>query len=229
MTDMEAIRQRHSVRQYKPDRIEDEKAALIKAKIDELNREGDLHLQFVEDADKTYNKLFNRVSGLGTAPSVIACAGKDDASLDQRVGYFGEKLVLYAQQLGLNTCWTGTFNRKNIPADIPDGERLVISIAIGYGKDGGRVRKSKSKEQVSEVVGASDTSGASAQRPEWFEKGVEAALLAPTAINQQKFLIRLKGDGNVEFIDKGGVLSQVDLGIVKCHFEIGSGKKQVPG
>lgn len=215
MTDIEAIRQRHSVRQYKPDRIEDEKVSLLKAKIDELNKEGNLHLQFVEDAEKTYNKLFNRVSGLGTAPSVIACVGKDDASLDQRVGYYGEKLVLYAQQIGLNTCWTGTFNRKNISADIPDGERLVISIAIGYGKDPGRARKSKTKEQVSD---------APSDRPEWFEKGVEAALLAPTAINQQKFLIKLGADESVEFIDKGGVLSQVDLGIVKCHFEIGSGK-----
>ena len=220
MNDLEAISQRHSVRQYKPDRIEAEKVALLKAKIDELNKEGNLNLQFIEDAEKTYNKLFNKVSGLGTAPSVIACVGKDDASLDRRVGYYGEKLVLFAQEIGLNTCWTGTFNRKNISADIPDGERLVISIAIGYGKDPGKVRKSKSKEQVSEV---------SSDRPEWFEKGIEAALLAPTAINQQKFLITLKDDGSVEFIDKGGVLSQVDIGIVKCHFEIGSGKKQIPG
>lgn len=220
MNDLEAISQRHSVRQYKPDRIEEEKVKLLKAKIDELNKEGNLNLQFIEDAEKTYNKLFNKVSGLGSAPSVIACVGKDDASLDQRVGYYGEKLVLFAQEIGLNTCWTGTFNRKNISAEIPDGERLVISIAIGYGKDPGRVRKSKSKEQVSEV---------SSDCPEWFEKGIEAALLAPTAINQQKFLIKLNADGEVEFIDKGGVLSQVDIGIVKCHFEIGSGKKQIPG
>ncbi len=219
MNEIDAIRQRHSVRQYKSDRIEDEKVALIKAKIGELNAEGDLHLQFIEDADKTYNKLFNRVAGLGSAPSVIACVGKDDKSLDQRVGYYGEKLVLYAQTLGLNTCWTGTFNRKNISADIPDGERLVISIAIGYGKDPGKERKTKSKEQLSE---------ASSQRPEWFEKGVEMAMLAPTAINQQKFLIKLNDDESVAFIDKGGVLSQVDLGIVKCHFELGSGKKQIP-
>ena len=219
MNEIDAIRQRHSVRQYKADRIEEEKVALINAKIDELNAEGDLNLQFIEDAEKTYNKLFNRVSGLGSAPSVIACVGKDDNSLDQRVGYYGEKLVLYAQTLGLNTCWTGTFNRKNISADIPDGERLVISIAIGYGKDSGKERKTKSKEQLSE---------ASSQRPEWFEKGVEMAMLAPTAINQQKFLIKLNDDETVEFIDKGGVLSQVDLGIVKCHFELGSGKKQIP-
>lgn len=219
MNETDAIRQRHSVRQYKPDRIEDDKVALIKAKIHELNAEGNLHLQFIEDADKTYNKLFNKVAGLGSAPSVIACVGKDTPDLDQRVGYYGEKLVLYAQTLGLNTCWTGTFNRKNITADISEGERLVISIAIGYGKEPGRAHKSKSIDQLTESEG---------QTPEWFNKGVEMALLAPTAINQQKFLIKLNPDESVEFIDKGGVLSQVDLGIVKCHFEIGSGKLQRP-
>ncbi|MCR4688264.1 MAG: nitroreductase family protein [Saccharofermentans sp.] len=217
---IDAIRQRHSVRQYDARDIEEDKILLLKAKIDELNAEGDLHLQFVEDAAKTYNRLFNRMSGLGSAPSVIACVGRDDASLDQRVGYYGEKLVLYAQTLGLNTCWTGTFNRKNLNADVPEGERLVISIAIGYGKDQGRGRKAKTKEQVSKVL----STGA-----EWFDKGVELALLAPTAINQQKFLIKLLPDETVEFVDKGGVYSQVDIGIVKCHFEIGSGRKQTPG
>ncbi len=215
MTDLEAIYERHSVRQYKPDRIEEDKVKELKSKIDELNLEGDLHLQLIEDAGKTYNRLINRASGLGSAPSVIACVGKDSEDLDRRVGYYGEKLVLFAQTLGLNTCWTGTFNRKNTEADIPEGYRLVICIAIGYGKDGGRVRKSKNASQVSEAAG---------ERPEWFDKGVEAALLAPTAINQQKFMIRLGVDDKVEFIDKGGVLSQVDIGIVKCHFEIGSGR-----
>lgn len=216
MTDLEAIYERHSVRQYKPDRIEEDKIKALKDKIEELNMEGDLHLQLIEDAGKTYNRLINRASGLGSAPSVIACVGKDAKDLDQRVGYYGEKLVLFAQTLGLNTCWTGTFNRKNTEADIPEGYRLVICIAIGYGKDGGRARKSKNASQVSEAAG---------ERPEWFDKGVEAALLAPTAINQQKFLIRLGADDKVEFTDKGGVLSQVDIGIVKCHFEIGSGRR----
>lgn len=219
MTDLEAIRLRHSVRQYRPDRIEEEKIAALREMIGRINTEGDLYLQFVEDSGSTYNRLFNRMSGLGSAPSVIACVGKDSKSLDQRVGYYGEKLVLFAQKLGLNTCWTGTFNRKNINADIPDGSRLVICIAIGYGKDQGRARKSKTSSQVA---------GNEAARPEWFDKGVEMALLAPTAINQQKFSIVLRDGEKVEFIDKGGVYSQVDLGIVRCHFEIGSGRPQTP-
>lgn len=215
MSEIDAIKERHSVRNYEAKKIEADKVEKIRARIDELNKEGNLHLQFMEDAGKTYNKLFNKVAGLGSAPSVIACVGIDDETLEQRVGYYGEKLVLFIQELGLNTCWAGTFNEKNIGAEVGDGEKLVISIAVGYGKDKGKPHKSKSPEQVIEAKG---------DRPYWFNKGVDMALLAPTAINQQKFTIRLNEDESVDFVDKGGIFSQVDLGIVRCHFEIGAEK-----
>ena len=213
MTEKEAIQKRHSVRSYEDRRIDEETQRQIGQKISELNAEGNLNIQFIEDAGKTYNKLLNRAMGLGSAPSVIACVGKDTDDLDERVGYYGEKLVLYLTQLGLNTCWTGTFNRKTIDASVADDERLVISIAVGYGKDQGKPHKSKTAQQV--------TAG-KADRPEWFNNGVEMALLAPTAVNQQKFTIRLNEDDTVDFIDNGGILSRVDLGIVRCHFEIGA-------
>ena len=217
MTDIEAIRERHSVRNYKPERIEDETAVKLREKIEELNRENGLHLQFIEDAEKTYNKLLNRTSGLNSAPSVIACVGReDDPNVEERVGYYGEKLVLFAQTLGLNTCWAGIFSRKKIPVVVDPGEKLIISIAIGYGENQGVLHNSKPVDQISQTV---------RERPDWFEKGVEMALLAPTAMNQQKFVIKLNEDESVDFIDKGGFFSKVDLGIVKCHFEIGSGRK----
>ena len=219
MSDIKAIKERHAVRNYKPDRIEKDKIACIIEKINEINSEGNLHFQFLENAGHTYNKLLNKVMGLSSAPSVIACVGKDNNSLDQRVGYYGEKLVLLAQKLGLNTCWAGTFNRKNINAEVNDGERLVISIAIGYGKNQGKQHKSKSAEDVTEVEGT---------RPEWFDNGVEMALLAPTAVNQQKFVIKLRSDETVEFINNAGMLGEVDLGIVRYHFEVGSGISQIP-
>ena len=215
MSEIDAIKERHSVRNYEAKKIEADKVEKIRAKIEELNKEGNLHLQFMVDAGKTYNKLFNKVAGLGSAPSVIACVGIDDETLEQRVGYYGEKLVLFIQELGLNTCWAGTLNQKNIGAEVGSNEKLVISIAVGYGKDKGKPHKSKSPEQVIEAKG---------DRPYWFNKGVDMALLAPTAINQQKFTIRLNEDESVDFVDKGGIFSQVDLGIVRCHFEIGAEK-----
>ena len=214
MTESEAILQRHSVRSYENRDIEPDIVGLIEEKIRELNKAGNLHLQFIRDAGNTYNKLLTRAAGLGSAPSVIACVGAESDDLERRVGYYGEKLVLYLQQLGLNTCWTGMFNKKNIHAEIGDKERIVIAIAVGYGKNQGKPHKSKTAEQV--TTGKQD-------RPEWFQNGVRMALLAPTAINQQKFMIRLNEDDTVDYIDKGGVFSQVDIGIIRCHFEIGAG------
>lgn len=213
MTEIEAIKERHSVRNYKDQKIEQDKLDKLNELIDACNKEGNLHLQLCADAGNTYNRLMNRAMGLGSAPSVIACIGPDDETLDERVGYYGQKIVLYAQQLGLNTCWAGTFNKKNIPAKESSGERLVISIAIGYGVNPGKMRKSKSIDQV--CAGKSE-------RPDWFVAGAEAALLAPTAINQQKFQIVLGDDDSVDFVDKGGILSMVDLGIVRYNFEVGA-------
>lgn len=213
MTELEAIYERHSVRQYQDRKINPEKVEKIKALIDECNREGDLHIQFIEDADGAMNRLFNRVAGLGTAPSLIACVGKKSDDLEERIGYYGQKVVLYAQTLGLNTCWVGMFSASKVHCEICEDEKLVIVIAIGYGKTSGKTRKSKDAEQVV----ADGTEG----KPEWFKKGIETALLAPTAMNQQKFVISLSGEDSITIKDLGGPFSKVDVGIVKYNFDVG--------
>jgi len=211
MTEIEAIKARHSVRNYLDKVIEQDKIYRLNELIAKCNEEGNLHLQLCVDAGNTYNRLINKAMGLGSAPSVIACVGPDDDTVEERVGYYGQKIVLFAQSLGLNTCWAGVFNKKEVSAEVNDGEKIIISIAIGYGATQGKPRKSKKLEQV--------TSG---DNPYWFNYGVEMALLAPTAINQQKFEIKLAEDGNVIFKDKGGMFSKIDLGIVKYNFEVGA-------
>lgn len=215
MTIYEAMLERHSVRSYKDMAIEKEKIDELNQFIAKCNAEGNLHIQLVEDAGNTFNRLINKVAGLGSAPSVIACIGKDDDTLFERIGYYGQQIVIRAQQLGLNTCWAGTFNKKNVSAVVEEGESLPIVIAIGYGVNNGKPRRSKSVADVIE--------GNEEDMPQWFIDGVKMALYAPTAINQQKFSFLLKDDG-YEVIDKGGILSKIDKGIVKYHFEIGAGK-----
>lgn len=214
MTEIEALRERHSVRSYQDKKIEKEKITELNKLITECNTQGNLHIQLLEDAGDTFSRIFDKFLGLNSAPSAVACIGHDDDTLDERVGYYGQKIVLLAQQLGLNTCWAGTYNPKKVEADIGNGERLAIVIALGYGTNGGKQRKSKSPEQV--VRGGTDG------KPDWFMKGVEAALLAPTALNQQKFEIVLNDDGKAEIIDKGGAFSKIDKGIVKYNFEVGA-------
>ena len=118
--------------------------------------------------------------------------------------------------LGLNTCWVA-LTYKKIPGvfKVDNGEKLAIVIAIGYGANQGSEHKSKNIADLSNV---SDSS------PEWFKKGVKAAMNAPTATNQQKF--KLNSDGN-KVTAKAGLsfYSKLDLGIVKYHFEIGAGRE----
>ncbi|MBR4256518.1 MAG: nitroreductase, partial [Clostridia bacterium] len=62
--------------------------------------------------------------------------------------------------------------------------------------------------------------------PEWFMRGMEAAALAPTAINQQRFIINYE-NGKVSAKALLGPCSKTDLGIVKYHFELGAGSENI--
>lgn len=215
MTDMEAIKARHSVRAYQNRPITPELVEKLRVRIAELNREYDLRMQYIEPAGEVFGGLASKLTGWSCVPAYIAVVGRKRDDLDEVCGYAGEKLVLYAQTLGLNTCWAGIFKRKRCTAEIGEDERLVLSIAIGYGVDQGTPRRSKSAEDVTDVK----------EMPQWFRDGIEAALLAPTAINQQKFFFTFDGDTPSVRVSANGPFVKLDLGIVKCHFEIASGRK----
>ncbi|MBQ9680186.1 MAG: nitroreductase [Ruminococcus sp.] len=214
MTDLQAIQARHSVRAYQDKKIEAEKAEALRELLDRLNKEYDLHMQLIEDVGGVFSGVVSKICGWSHVPSYIAMVGKDSESLDELCGYVGERVVLEAQKLGLNTCWAGIFKRKQATAEIREGERLALVIAIGYGVDSGHSRRSKTLSDVTDVQ----------DMPDWFKAGVEAALLAPTARNQQKFFFTLDGGKPVARVTGNAPFAKLDLGIAKCHFEIGSGR-----
>ena len=139
-------------------------------------------------------------------------AGPDGA--DELCGYCGADLMLYAQTLGLNTWWVGgTYNRKGAQ-EKSEGAKPVGIIAVGYGQTQGVPHKTKTAEQVSSYDG---------EAPQWFKNGIEAALLAPTALAKQAFTIKGKGN-KVSISCDNGIFTGVDTGLVKYHFELGAGK-----
>ena len=212
----EAMAKRHSVRNYTDMPIEKDKAAALRALIDEYNKESGLHIQLVTDEPKAFGSAMAKYGRFGGVRNYIALIGKDGGELDELCGYYGEKLVLEAQMMGLNTCWVAlTYKKVPDAYEILQGEKLLLVISIGYGKDQGVPHRSKKILDVSNV--SQDT-------PDWFKAGVEAALLAPTAVNQQKFRFTYE-DGKVEAKPGVGFYTKVDLGIAKYHFEIGSGRK----
>jgi nitroreductase len=222
MTIQEAIVARHSVRAYKEQPLTEDVVKVLEEKIAELNREGNLHMQLILNEPKAFQGTLAKYGKFRGVNNYIVVAGKKADDLDERVGYYGEHLVLFAQTLGLNTCWVGLSYSK-VPGTyvLEDEEKIACYIAIGYGESQGVGHKIKTVEQVSN---ASDTT------PSWFKKGVEAALLAPTAVNQQKFSFEYVGvkDGHHQVRAKKGFsmigYAKMDLGIAKYHFEIGAGK-----
>jgi len=223
MTLLEAIHARHSVRKYKDDPIPEDILMILQEKIREVNLEGKLHVQLVTGEPKAFSGLIAYGSFSGVKNYFIM-AGKKSDDLDERVGYYGEQLVLLSQMLGLNTCWAGVSYSK-IPGtyELENDEKIVCYIALGYGESDGKGHKVKS---VRDISNASDIT------PTWFRKGVEATLLAPTAVNQQKFYIEFLGFKDYSKLPKVSAkpifsmigYSKLDLGIVKLHFEIGAGK-----
>ena len=224
MTLNEAIKARHSVRRYTDEPIPEETREILRNKIGEINRETGLNIQLVTDEPKAFNGLF--ISSYGQFSGVrnyLVMAGPKGKEIEEKIGYYGEVLVLLAQTLGLNTCWVG-LTYKKIPGafTLREGDWVHCVISIGYGQTQGTGHKVKSVQDVSNV---------SELTPEWFRKGIDAALLAPTAVNQQKF--------RFEYLEAGGLLPKVsakplftmigygriDLGIVKYHFELGAGKE----
>ena len=221
MTLLEAISARHSVRKYIDKDIPADIITALQEKVAECNKEGNLNIQLVQNESRAFTGMlsYGQFSGV---KNYLVMVGKKSKDLDERVGYYGEQLVLYAQTLGLNTCWVGLSYRKVPEAyNIGKDEKLVCMIALGYGETQGFSHKIKSIEEVSN---ASDIT------PSWFKKGVEAALLAPTAVNQQKFSfdhVGVKNNCHQIRAKKGFSMigyTKIDLGIVKYHFEIGAGK-----
>ena len=233
MTLQEAIEARHSVRAYKNEPLSEEIVRVLEEQIAICNQKGRLHIQLITNEPKAFWGTLAKYGKFRNANNYLVMAGRKADDLDERIGYYGEHLVLLAQTLGLNTCWVG-LSYKKIPDTyvLDEGEVIKAYIAIGYGETQGASHKIKTVEQVSNATDIT---------PSWFRKGVEAALLAPTAVNQQKFSFEYVG------MSKGGVLdvdnivegtrhqvrakkgfsmigyTQMDFGIAKYHFELGAG------
>ena len=211
---IELMKERHSVRQYTDKKIEKEKREVLNTLIAQINQKAGLHIQIIYDEPKCFNSMMAHYGKFDGVNNYIALV-REKSKPDEALGYYGEQIVLKAQELGLNTCWVAMTHGKS-KAQIDKGEKLVCLISLGYGKTAGAAHKSK---KLSEVCNYKK------DMPEWFLSGMEAALLAPTAMNRQKFYFDLLPDNSIKITCGKGLYTKLDLGIVKYHFEVASGKR----
>lgn len=162
-------------------------------------------MQVFYDEPKCFDSFMAHYEKFSDVSNYIAIVGtKQDW---EKAGYYGEKLVLRCQELGLNTCWVAMTHGKTM-ADIGKGQQLLIVLSLGYGETQGTAHKSKPAAELSKADKETD----------WFTKGMEAVCLAPTAMNQQKFMFELN-NGTVTSKAGNGFYTKIDLGIAKYHFE----------
>lgn len=209
-----AMRERHTVRRYADKPIP---ADIVQKLEERIALDNDAHgtaVKLMVDDARAFNAALKLVLAKGVRNYLIL-AGDDAPDLEERLGWCSAGIMLYVQELGLNSWWVGgTFSRGAV-SKLVAGKKVVGIVALGYGATQGKPHKSKTPDQVSEYKG---------EAPIWFKEGVEAALLAPTALNRQAF--RIEGEGNrVSITYEKGAFSGADLGLVRYHFEVGAGKE----
>ena len=209
----EAMQKRHMVRKYTDKPLSDEIIAKINERIELNNKTYNLNMKLMINNSKGVSSIMKLIMARGVNNFIIL-AGDVSGNLDERLGYSGADIMLYAQTLGLNTWWVGgTFNRS--VRRYVDNKKVTGIIAIGYGQTQGVPHKSKNVEDVSKYEGTII--------PSWFISGVDGALLAPTALNKQDFM--LIGNGNrVKIECSNGIFTGSNVGLIKYHFELGAGK-----
>lgn len=218
MTILEAIKARHSVRKYSDKPLEAPAADALNAEILKCNAESGLNIQLVLEEPKAFASGMWKYGQFSGVRNYLVMAGPKGKDAEEKVGYYGERLVLLAQTLGLSSCWVG-LTYKKIPGafTLREGDTVHCVIALGYGITPGVQHPLKPVDNFYECEGTA---------PQWFLDGMQAALLAPTAINQQKFRFILHEGGIVEARTQFSMAgyTNIDLGIVKYHFETGAGR-----
>ena len=215
LTRMEAVEERRSIRIFDDEPLDVKTIEDIQNYVDIVNRESGLHFKIITNNPEPFSKPLNHIGRFENVHQYLAIMGPKSLTLEEQCGYFGEKLVIHIVQMGLGTCWTTlTFDKTKINFDIPEGDKLVALIPFGNFSKPVEKHKNKPIEKLYKVLGS--------ECPQWFLAGVNAAMLGPSAMNQQKFCFSLLSTGKVLLEAGSGIYTKIDAGIAKYHFEVGT-------
>lgn len=217
----DAIRQRHSVRRYQLRPIAPSLLLELEQLLAACRAASGLSFTLVTDEPEAFGRSFlahyGRFRGVRNYLLISRRAGdpRSKAEVDRLVGYHGERFVLEAQRMGLNTCWVAlTLNKRKAREVLKEGEELRCAISVGYGEEQGVAHK-----QPPPLYFSADYDNA----PAWFRRGIDFARLAPSAVHQQKFRFHLLSGQRVRLTSGRGFYTEIDSGIAQLHFEIGAG------
>ena len=226
MTLLEAIDLRRSRRKYLLDPIDEKTAEALQELAKEYSEKSGARIELVFDNGAAFDglrKTYGMLTGVKNYAGLIARGG--DRKAAERLGYYGELLMLHAVAMGLGTCWVGgSFDRGSCPFVLAEGEEIICTISLGYAREknslresiiyGATHRKTKTIEQMMDT---------DAPAPDWFLAGMRAVQKAPSAVNRQPVMFSYKNGVVTAALENVSTSALLDLGIAKLHFELGAG------
>ena len=229
----QAIRERRSRRRFDPDLPI---AAETLGDLDTVCRQfapfaSARALLVTHSAESVFKGFIGGYGKITGTPAFIAFAGNmEDPFVQEKVGYTGEGIILEATALGLSTCWLGLFKEEAVASIVKlhNGERVLAITPVGYAMKAqhwqerlmtGFVR-SHNRLPLTELVRGLPEE----QWPGWVGASLEAARLAPSAVNRQPWSFEVQADGVTVSVRTRGpqfrVSKRLDCGIAMLHLEV---------
>lgn len=219
----ETILHRKSQRSFREEELKEELIRKIQEEVSEVNAESALAIEFVEDGSRAFRHFGKSYGLFKNVRSLLLLKGNPGhLHFKENIGYYGERLLLFAEELGLDTCWVGgTFDRESF--SYPEEEDVQAVILLGYAGESGLKEKimnsflpRKKRPWESRIEGDSPY-------PKWVREGMEAVALAPSALNKQKPFFHYHEGILTATVENTYEMDLVDLGIAKYHFEVAVG------
>lgn len=152
-------------------------------------------------------------------------------------GYSFERLVLFAQSLGIGTVWIGgTFTRDAFQQQmgLAEGELMPCATPMGYAAEKMSLKETLMRKAISADSRLAEEelffSGSFSAPLDMAAAGsladvLQAVRLAPSAVNRQPWRLLVCGDavhfyrtGKAHVSEAAGDMQLIDMGIALCHF-----------
>jgi len=172
---------------------------------------------------------FGKIKGV---PAFIAFIGNmGSPNVHEQVGYMGEGIILEAEALNLASCWVAGFFRPNVVASltrIDKGERVLAVTPIGYA-----IKRQALEERLMTGFGLTHRRRAlsdlvtgllESEWPQWIRAALEAARLAPSAVNRQPWRFHIEPHSITVSVNtlsrEYGLSKRLCCGIAMLHIEV---------
>jgi len=201
-----------------------------------------VRVEFIDEPpDDIFANALGFYGNIKGAPAFLAFIGNtSDPNMQEKMGYTGEAAVLEATSLGLGTCWVAlTYNARAVKSlvSLEKEEKLICVSPVGHTTEqwsfeekvfSGFGSNHQRKPLLSMASGLPEPSW-----PGWARSAVEAARLAPSAMNRQPWGFLVEERSITVYVkDRGpefNVARRLDCGIAMLHLELGALSRGVSG